>query len=290
MGAVLWQPCPEASAAIQVVHASDQRDALVSGSACIGLDSLLQQELSAALEDNLSSQISPAPILEGTSVPSTPVKTSRTHPLKFVPAHRRRMPTHRRKRSISTIIPPELLSALSSHVSINTQPSPIILHIPDSYTLHRITGYAQLIPSMNPTSIAAARKAHSHRSRRIPLLPPIPVHASPSAPVHHTLPPQTSPNQPKTSITEALRAAIDAHLTSNPHILNKPSSPPPFTAKSSLPPILTRSTRVHSSSDDSARDSCLSPPQQSSSGYRSTSAPPRPLFPSMLDLLHEREQ
>jgi len=88
MGAVLWQPCPEASAAIQVVHASDQRDALVSGSACLGLDSLLQQELSAALEDNLSSQISPAPILEGTPAPSTPVKTSRTHPLKFVPAHR----------------------------------------------------------------------------------------------------------------------------------------------------------------------------------------------------------
>lgn len=290
MDAVLWWPCPEASTMVQVMHASNQCDALVSGTACqVCIDSLLQKELSAALEDTLSS---PIPIPEGTSGSSTPVKTSKTHPLKFVLAHSLRSARSWLlcyKRSISTIIPPELLPAVSSHLLTNPQPSPIIFYIPDSYTLHRITGYAQLIPPTNPTSIAVARKAHSHLSRRTSLLPPIPVHSSPSAPIPHTPPLQISPNKPKLSIAEALQAAIDTHLnlTSTPHLLDKSRSSPPSVTKPSSSSIIKQSTQVHPLSDESARDPRISPPKQLSPEHRGIPALPKALFPSVAS---EREQ
>ncbi|OAX34956.1 phosphatases II [Rhizopogon vinicolor AM-OR11-026] len=274
MDAVLWWPCPEASTTVQVVPTSEQRDALVSGIACSSISPLLQRELSAALEDTLSSQISPTPIPEGTSGRSTPVKTSQTHPL-----------------NISPIIPPELLPAVSSHLLTNPQPSPTIFHIPDSYTLHRITGHAQLIPSTIPTSLVDIRKARSHLPRRTLLLPPIPVHSSPPPPVPHTPPLPISPNQPRLSIAEALQAAIDTRLTSSSHPLNKSHSSLPFVVKLPPPPILKQSTRVHPLSNGSTSESRPSSPrQQSSPGQRGTSAPAKVLFPSVLDLLQADEQ
>lgn len=296
MNAVLWWPCPEASTTVQVIPTSEQRDALVSGTAGPDLGPLLQRELSVALEDTLSSQKLPTPIPEGIAGRGTPVKTSETHPLKFVltPSSSLRN-THSSllwyQRSISTTIPPELLPAVSSHLSTNPQPSPIIFHVPDSYTLHRITGYAQLIPSIKPTSLVAVRKAHSHPSRQA--VPPIPVHSSPSATIHNTPPLPISPNQSRLAITEALQAAIDTRLTSRPqHPLSKSRSLPPFVAKPSPPPILKQSmsTQVPPISDDLTRDSCTSPRQQSLPGQRSPSARPTALFPSVLDLLQTGER
>ena len=300
MDAVLWWPCPEASTTVQVIPTSEQRDALVSGTASPDLDPLLQRELSAALEDTLSSQNLPTPIPEGISGRSTPtpVKTSETHPLKFVLTSSSSLRnTHSSllcyQRSISAIIPPELLPAVSSHLSTNPQPSPIIFHVPDSYTLHRITGYAQLIPSMKPTSLVAVRKTHSHPSRQALLVPPIPVHSSPSAAIHNTPPLPISPNQPRLTITEALQAAIDTRLTSSPHHpLSKSHSSPPFVAKPFPPPILKQSmsTQVRPISGDLTRDSCTSPRQQSLPGQRGPSPRPAALFPSVLDLLQTGEQ
>ncbi|OJA15870.1 hypothetical protein AZE42_11011 [Rhizopogon vesiculosus] len=295
MDAVLWWPCPEPSATVQVVPTSEQRDALASGIACSSISPLLQRELSAALEDTLSSQISPTPIPEGTSGRSTPVKTSQTHPLKFVPIPSPSLWNTRSlllcfPRSISPIIPPELLPAVSSHLLTNPQPSPTIFHIPDSYTLHRITGHAQLIPSTIPTSLVDIRKAHSHLPRRTLLLPPMPAHSSPPPPVPHTPPLPISPNQPKLSIAEALQAAIDTRLTSSSHPLNKSHSSLPFVVKLPPPPILKRSTQVHPLPNDSTSESCPSSRQQSSPGQRGTSAPPKVLFPSVLNLHQADEQ
>jgi hypothetical protein len=284
MDAVLWWPCP-ASTTVQVIPTSGHRDALVSGTARLGLDPSLQVELSAALEDTLSSQMSPSiPIPKGTS---TPVKTSITHPLKFVLArHEGTLAHHCSKRSISTIIPPELLSAISSHLLTNPRPSPIIFHIPDSYTLHRITGNAQLIPSMNPISLVAARKVHSRLSTRTS--PPIPIHSSPSAPIAHAPPLPISSNQPKLSIAEALHVAMDTRLTTSTHPLNVSYSSPPILTKLPPPPILKQSIQVRSLSDNSVSHSYVSLPQ-SSSGQRGTSAPPKALFPSVLDLLQPEQ-
>ncbi|KAG1742179.1 hypothetical protein EDB19DRAFT_1850616 [Suillus lakei] len=269
MNIVLWWPCPEASCApAQIIPASEQRNALISGSACPSLDPLLQKELNAALEDTLSSQIPAAPIPEGTSHRSTPVKTSKTHPL-----------------NISTIVPPELLPAMSSHLVTNPEPSPVIFHIPDFYTLHRITDYAQHTPSTtSPASLAVSRKAHSRRSSRIPLLPSIPAHSSPE-PIHHTPPlpiPPASMNQPPQSIMEALQAAIDTRLTT---LAAKPRSSLPFIAKLSPPPALKQTTKVRVLSDDLASN-------RSSSAQRGTFTLPKVVFPSMLDFLNssEREQ
>jgi hypothetical protein len=95
MNGVLWWPCPQVSCATgQVIPTSEQRNALVSGSACPCLDPLLQKELNAALEDTLSSQMSPPTIPEGISCCSMPVKTSITHPLKFVIINFSRTVTH----------------------------------------------------------------------------------------------------------------------------------------------------------------------------------------------------
>ncbi|KAG1800523.1 hypothetical protein EV424DRAFT_1587116 [Suillus variegatus] len=268
MNGVLWWPCPEASCpTAQVIPASEQRNALLSGSACPCLYPLLQKELNAALEDTLSSQMPPAPIPEGISHPSIPVKTSTTHPL-----------------NISTIVPPELLPAMSSHLITNPEPSPVIFHIPEFYTLHRITDYAQHIPSTtSPTSLTVSRKAHSRRSSRIPLLPPIPAHSFSPEPILHPPPlpiPPAFMNQPPQSIMEALQAAIDTRLTT---LATKTRPSLPFIGK--LSPTLKHSTKVRVVSDDLASN-------RSSSTQRGSSALPKVVFPSMLDFLNssEREQ
>ncbi|KAG1859477.1 hypothetical protein C8R48DRAFT_774810 [Suillus tomentosus] len=91
--------------------------------------------------------------------------------------------------NIFTIVPPELLPAMSSHLITNPEPSPIIFHIPDFYTLHRITDYAQHVPSTtSPTSLMVSRKAHSRRSNQIPLIPSIPTHSSSPEQILHTPP------------------------------------------------------------------------------------------------------
>ncbi|KAG1812602.1 uncharacterized protein BJ212DRAFT_1569660 [Suillus subaureus] len=269
MNGVLWWPCPEVSyATAQVIPASEQRNALVSGTACPSLDPLLQKELNAALEDTLSSQMPPATIPECTSHCSMPVKTSKTHPL-----------------NISTIVPPELLPAISSHLITNPEPSPVIFHIPDFYTLYRITDYAQHVPSTtSTTSLAVSRKAHSCWSSRIPLSPSIPAHSSSLNPIPHTPPlpiPPAFTNQPPQSIIEALQAAIDTRLTT---LTTKPRPSLPFIAKLP-PPTLKHSTKVRMVSDDLASN-------RSSSAQRGTSALPKVVFPSMLDFLNssEREQ
>lgn len=265
MNAALWWPCPQPSCTTtQVIPASEQRNALVTGSACPCLDPLLQKELNAALEDTLSS---PQTIPEDTSHCSMPVKTSITHPL-----------------NISSIVPPELLPAISSHLTANPEPSPVIFHIPDFYTLYRITDYAQHIPSTtSTTSLAISRKAHSRWSSRIPLLPSIPAHSSSLDPIPHAPPLPIPPafiNQPPQSIIEALQAAIDTRLTT----LAKPRASFPFIAKFS-PPTLKHSTKGRVVPDDLASNRS-SPPQ------RETSALPKVVFPSMLDFLNssEREQ
>ncbi|KAG2355067.1 protein-tyrosine phosphatase-like protein [Suillus spraguei] len=265
MNAALWWPCPQPSCTTtQVIPASEQRNALVTGSACPCLDPLLQKELNAALEDTLSS---PQTIPEDTSHCSMPVKTSITHPL-----------------NISSIVPPELLPAISSHLTANPEPSPVIFHIPDFYTLYRITDYAQHIPSTtSTTSLAISRKAHSRWSSRIPLLPSIPAHSSSLDPIPHAPPlpiPPAFMNQPPQSIIEALQAAIDTRLTT----LTKPRASFPFIAKFS-PPTLKHSTKGRVIPDDLASNRS-SPPQ------RETSALPKVVFPSMLDFLNssEREQ
>ncbi|KAG2157623.1 uncharacterized protein EDB93DRAFT_1100973 [Suillus bovinus] len=96
------------------------------------MHSLPEKEFNTALQETLSSQIPPPAIPEDFSHHSVPVKMSTTHPL-----------------NISTILPPELLPAMSSHLIINPEPSPVIFHIPDFYTLHRITDYAQPHPINN---------------------------------------------------------------------------------------------------------------------------------------------
>ncbi|KAG2128623.1 uncharacterized protein EDB93DRAFT_1184323 [Suillus bovinus] len=263
---VLWWPCPEASCPMaQVIPASEQRDALLTGNACPCLYPLLEKELNAALQDTLSSQISPP---EDFSHHSVPVKTSTTHPL-----------------NISTILPPELLPAMSSHLIINPEPSPVIFYIPDFYTLHRITDYAQHIPSTtSPTSLTVSRKAHSRRSTRIPLLSSIPAHSSSPESIPRTPPLPVPPafmNQPPQSIIEALQAAIDTRLTT---LATKTRPSLPSIAK--LPsPTLQHSTKVRMVSDDFASN-------RSSSAQRGTSALPKVGFPSMLDFLNssEREQ
>lgn len=269
MDGVLWWPCPEVPCTTtQVIPASEQRNALVSGSACPCLDPLIQKELNAALEDSLSSHMPPpATIPEGTSHCSMPVKTSKTHPL-----------------NISTIVPPELLPAMSSHLITNPEPSPVIFHIPDFYTLQSITDYAQHIPSTtSPTSLALSRKAHSRRSSRIPLSP---AHYPPSPePMLHPPPLPTPPaflNQPPQSIIEALQAAIDTRITT---LATKPRSSLPFIAKLSPSPTLKQSTKGRVVSDDLASN-------RASSAQRGTFALPKVVFPSMLDFLNsnEREQ
>ncbi|KAG2337557.1 hypothetical protein BDR05DRAFT_919588 [Suillus weaverae] len=270
MNGVLWWPCPEASCATaQVITTSEQRNALVSGSVCPCLGPLLQKELNAALEDTLSSQMPTTSISDGTPHRIMPVKTSKTHPL-----------------NISAIVPPELLPAMSSHLISNPEPSPVIFHIPDFYTLHRITDYAQHIPSAtSSTSLAVSRKAHSRRSSRSPLLPSIAAHSPPSPePMPHTPPLPIPPafiNQPPQSITEALQAAIDTRLTT---LATKPRSSLPFIAKLS-PPTLKQSVKVRVVSDDLASNRSLS-------SQRGTFALPKVVFPSMLDFLNssEREQ
>ncbi|KAG1813827.1 phosphatases II [Suillus variegatus] len=220
MNGVLWWPCPEA------------------GSACPCLYPLLQKELNAALEDTLSSQMPPAPIPEGISHPSIPVKT------------------------ISTIVPPELLPAMSSHLITNPEPSPVIFHIPEFYTLHRITDYAQHIPSTtSPTSLTVSRKAHSRRSKPILHPPPLPI-------------PPAFMNQPPQSIMEALQAAIDTRLTT---LATKTRPSLPFIGKLSL--LLSNIV---------PKFAC----NRSSSTQRGSSALPKVVFPSMLDFLNssEREQ
>ncbi|KAG1745369.1 uncharacterized protein EDB91DRAFT_1345701 [Suillus paluster] len=274
MNAVLWWPCPEGSCATaQVIPTSEQRDALVSGNVCPGLDPLRQEELNAALEDTLSSQILPTPIPEGTSHRSMSVKTSQTHPL-----------------NISTIIPPELLSAVSLHLITNPSPSPIIFHIPDFYTLHCITGYTQHIPlTTGTTSLAVSCKAQSRLPSRISSLPPIPLHpASPREPIPHTPPLPISSafmGQPQQSVVEALQAAIDTRLTT--HATNARPSPP-FIRLPSFSFSFScskQTTKVRVLSDDLASN-------QASSAQRGTSALPKVVFPSVLDLVNssEREQ
>ncbi|KAG2153926.1 hypothetical protein DEU56DRAFT_771888 [Suillus clintonianus] len=271
MNGVLWWPCLEAPCATtQVIPTSEQCNVLVNGSVCPGLDPLLQKELNAALEDTLSSQIPPASIHEGTLHRSMPVKTSKTHPL-----------------NISTIVPPELLPAVSSHLITNPEPSPVIFHVPDFYTLHRITDYTQHATSTtSPNSLTVSRKAHSRRSSRIPLSPPIPARSSSSPePISHTPPlpiPPAFMNQPPQSIIEALQAAIDTRLTT---LATKPRPSLPFIAKLSPPPALKQTTKVRVLSDDLASN-------RSSSAHRGTFALPKVVFPSMLDFLNssEREQ
>lgn len=268
MDGVLWWPCPEAPCTTtQVIPASEQRNALVSGSACPCLDPLIQKELNAALEDSLSSHIPPPAIPEGTPHCSMPVKTSKTHPL-----------------NISTIVPPELLPAMSSHLITNSKPSPVIFHIPDFYTLQSITDYAQHIPSTtSPTSLALSRKAHSRQSSRIPLSP---AHHPPSPePMLHPPPLPPPPaflNQPPQSIIEALQAAIDTRITT---LATKPRSSLPFIAKLSPSPTLKQCTKGRVVSDDLASN-------RASSAQRGTFALPKVVFPSMLDFLNsnEREQ
>ncbi|KAG0704686.1 phosphatases II [Suillus ampliporus] len=256
-------PCTTA----QVIPTSEQRDALVSGSVCPDLDPLHQKELNAALEDTLLSQISFIPIPEGTSHCKMSVKTSQTHPL-----------------NISTIIPPELLPAVSSHLIINPEPSPIIFHIPDFYTLHSITGYTQHIPSTtSPASPAVSRKTHSRLSSRISLLPPSPSHSSfPKEPIPPLPISSAFMSQPQQSIMEALQAAIDTRLTT---LATKPRPSPSFIGKLSPSPALKQTTKVRVLSDDLASN-------RSSPAQRGTSALPRVVFPSVLDFLKpsEREQ
>ncbi|KIK33359.1 hypothetical protein CY34DRAFT_813681 [Suillus luteus UH-Slu-Lm8-n1] len=268
MDGVLWWPCPEAPCTTtQVIPASEQRNALVTGSACPCLDPLVQKELNAALEDSLSSHM-PPPAVPDTSHCSMPIKTSKTHPL-----------------NISTIVPPELLPAMSSHLITNPSPSPVIFHIPDFYTLQSITDYAQHIPSTtSPTSLALSRKAHSRRSTRIPLSPS-PAHYFPSPePVPHPPPLPTPPaflNQPPQSIIEALQAAIDTRLTT---LATKPRSSLPFIAKLSPSPTLKQSTKARVVSDELASNRA--------SSVRGGTFLPKVVFPSMLDFLNsnEREQ
>ncbi|KAG2140418.1 hypothetical protein BD769DRAFT_1662983 [Suillus cothurnatus] len=268
MNGVLWWPCPQVSCATgQVIPTSEQRNALVSGSACPCLDPLLQKELNAALEDTLSSQMSPPTIPESISYCSMPVKTSITHPL-----------------NISTIVPPELLPAISSHLITNPEPSPVIFHIPDFYTLYRITDYAQHVPSTSTTPLAVSRKAQSRRSGPIPTSPSIPAHCpSPDPrPLNSPLPiPPVLMNQPPQSIIEALQAAIDTRLTT---LATKPRPSLPFIAKLSSP-AHKHNTKVRVLSDDLASN-------RSSSAQRGTSSLPKVVFPSMLDFLNssEREQ
>ncbi|KAG1769322.1 phosphatases II, partial [Suillus occidentalis] len=202
MDGVLWWPCPEAPCTTtQVIPTSEQRNALVTGSACPCLDPLVQKELNAALEDSLSSHMPPPAIPESTSHCSMPVKTSKTHPL-----------------NISTMVPPELLPAMSSHLITNPEPSPVIFHIPDFYTLQSITDYAQHIPSTtSPTSLALSQP-----------MPPLPT-------------PPAFLNQPPQSIIEALQAAIDTRLTT---LATKPRSSLPFIAKLSPSPTLKQSTKA----------------------------------------------
>ncbi|KAG1851688.1 phosphatases II [Suillus subluteus] len=254
MNAVLWWPCPEASCpTAHVIPASEQRNALISGTACPSLDPLLQRELNAALEDTLSSQIPPAALPECTSHCTMPVKTSKTHPL-----------------NISTIVPTELLPAISSHLITNPEPSPVIFHIPEFYTLYRITGLCPAHPINNE---------HYLSSLEFQLSPSIPAHSSsPNPPL--PIPPAFT-NQPPQSIMEALQAAIDTRLTT---LTTKPRPSLPFVARLSPPPLKHR-TKVRVLSDDLASN-------RSSSAQRGTSALPKVVFPSMLDFLNssEREQ
>lgn len=85
------------------------------------------------------------------------------------------------------IIPPELLSIVSSHLSRSSKPFPVLFEIPPTYTLDRITAYPHLPPNL-PTLP--------------PSMPPPPI------PDSSTL----ARIRNRSSVSEALQAAINSGL------------------------------------------------------------------------------
>lgn len=162
---VLWWPCP-ATTPSPLIPAAKQRAALATGEP-IPLPEL-QQALSNALSDSITIQH------------DTPIKTSESHPIKSVdPPHatRRSHPS-----SISQIIPPESIVAISAHLTPCKQPCPVLFEIHLPYSLDYIAGYPQLSPSpvssVQPNqrrpSVSGVLNALNTRIS----LPPLPVPSS----------------------------------------------------------------------------------------------------------------
>ncbi|EPQ57374.1 phosphotyrosine protein phosphatases II [Gloeophyllum trabeum ATCC 11539] len=135
----------------------------------------LQSELSAAIDE--------APLAfaqRQQQLPQFPIKTSATHPI-----------------NISMIIPPELMSVITSHLTRSRQPSPTIFDIPPACSLERLT--LQPPPYYDVTP-----------------LPPFAIPPNPSRPrLSKPLPNAkefATVFSSSTSFTKAMRAAMDCKI------------------------------------------------------------------------------
>lgn len=113
--------------------------------------------------------------------------------------------------SISQIIPPESLVAVSSHLTPCKKPCPVLFEIHLPYSLDRIAGYPQLSPP------------HILPIYSVPI-PPVPQH-------------KCSSNQLRSSVTGVLNAALNTKI----------SLPPVPSSRSLL--SLKRNPKVHAISD-----------------------------------------
>ncbi|KAH7908611.1 phosphatases II [Hygrophoropsis aurantiaca] len=220
---------------IPILPASEQRVALGTEQTELVHPSL-QQELSAAISEPLSSH-PPAP-----ADPALQVKTSETHPI-----------------NISTIIPPESIVAISTRISQCSQNSPVMFDIPLAFSLDRITGYMQILPSLPPMP------AYS-----LPPLPPAPLRKPFARP------------QPRHSISEALQAAIGSRLTST-----TPPTPPltrGFSLKNTMSKTRHLDDREGASKSTTIRSSIAVP---TGSG-RAASSPPESVLSSILASVQPR--
>ncbi|KAF9222637.1 hypothetical protein BS17DRAFT_174895 [Gyrodon lividus] len=231
----------------------------------------LQQELSNAISELISnrsqsqSQLQP-PEQQDIRHRSSQVKTSETHPIKSVAL------VHQLHHlfisfplsSVSVIIPPESLVAISSHLAPCNKPSPVLFDIPFPYSLDYITGYAQLLPSLTNSPIIPLRSTSVP-----PLLPPIPLRK------------RYISNAPPSSVSDALHAALNTRIS-------LPPLPVPSHGALSLKRNLM--TRTVSEEDRPEVDVANIIPKLFTSRNpmfaptRASSQPPESLFPSVLDL------
>lgn len=169
--------------------------------------------------------------------------------------------------SISAIIPPESLVAISSYVTHRGKPSAILFDIPSPYTLDRLTEYNRLFSSFANTPLIPVRPSCSVD------LQTLSISTRPSHTLHGRGP----------SITNALRTAICTKLSIPPFRLPPSHTKPP--KKDSIRSISIEGPTERSSDVMDALPKLLTPrgPIYAPTPTRSLSEPPVVFFPSVVN-------
>lgn len=248
-----WWLCQKPSKRASLAQDSSKKTPGLDGPAFLNRlrnSTTLQEDLLNAISSPLTPQTE-IPLSSAEPVP--PIKTSQSHPLKYVCPNSLFSVELTGCYSISMIAPPELLPAIATHMSPSSQPSPIMFEVPLSYQLHRIVTVPLFSPQLPIPAVPA------------PPLPGLPIASRPSttnivnlfwnqnfvrkAFVSST-PTQPSTGVQATAISLSVTSSVQTHASASPYNVMKKTARPNSVSLASAPRTLSSTDYSSRVSDD----------------------------------------